>query len=94
MDIFFKKPLKDEVFNLGGGRENSASLIEIIDTSQSLTNKKLSIMYQKEARIDNHKWWITKFTKFKKFYPSWKIYQSLDNIILKIYKRYHDNSKV
>ena len=94
MDLFFKKPIKGGVFNLGGGRENSASLIEVIDKLQSLAKRKLKVTYQNKIRVGDHKWWITDFSKFKTYFPSWKISHTLNQIILEIYKSYNDNPKV
>lgn len=94
MDLFFKKPLKGDVFNLGGGRENSASINEIVVKLRSLTNKKMKVTYTDTVRKGDHKWWITNYSKFKSFYPSWKISYSLNEIILEICQSYNDHSKI
>lgn len=94
MDLFLQKPMKGEVFNLGGGRENSASINEIILKINQLTGKKLTKKYNEKERIGDHKWWITDFSKFKKHYPTWVITHSLDDIILEIYKSYDDAGEI
>lgn len=85
-DLYFKKPGKGEVFNLGGGRENSASVLELIEKVAKVTGRKPKINYQNKARSGDHKWWISDYLKFKKMYPSWNIKYSVDDIILDIYK--------
>lgn len=88
--LFYKNPKKGEVFNLGGGRENSASVLELIEKITKLTNKKPKITYKKEPRSGDHKWWITNYSKFQKMYPNWKIKYNIDKIIMDIYKQKND----
>ena len=88
--LYSKNPKKGEVFNLGGGRENSASVLELIEKVSKTTGKKPNISYQDKPRSGDHKWWITNYSKFQKIYPSWKIKHSVDDIILDIYKQQYD----
>lgn len=84
---YYKKPKKGEVYNLGGGRSNAYSILELIEKIQILTGKKLkSTYYVSQERKGDHKWWITDFSKFIKDYPNWKITKTVDDIILEIYK--------
>lgn len=84
--LFYKNPKKGGVFNLGGGRENSASILELIEKIKKITKKTTKINYQNKPRLGDHRWWITNYSKFKKNYPQWKISYSIDDIILDIYK--------
>ncbi len=84
--FFYKKPKKGEVFNLGGGRKNSASVLELIDKVGKIVGKKPKIIFQKKARAGDHKWWISNYSKFKKNYSSWDVKYSVDDIIIDIYK--------
>jgi len=84
--LFYKNPKSGEVFNLGGGRENSASLLELIEKIKKITGKTTEVIYQNKPRLGDHKWWITDCSKFKKNYPQWDINYSIDDIILDIYK--------
>lgn len=87
--LYYKKPKKGEVYNLGGGRENSVSLIEIIDIIKRVTNKRLKFNYTNQPRKGDHKWWITNFKKFKEDYPEWEIRYSVEEILLDIYRNSH-----
>lgn len=81
MEQIIKKPGWGAVFNLGGGMENNASILELI----KIVSRKLSIApkiaYLSKNRKGDHICYITDLTKFKKAYPKWKITKSLDQII-------------
>src|SRR5207253_5030118 len=62
---FTKNPKPGEVYNLGGGRENSASILECIEKIQGLTGKKISWKYLDQARVGDHICYISDLTKFK-----------------------------
>ena len=81
---FTKNPRPGEVYNLGGGRENSASILECIEKIQALTGKKISWKYVDEARVGDHICYISDLTKFKTHYPNWKIRRSLDDILARM----------
>ena len=71
---FIKKPrVGGKVYNLGGGRENSCSILEAISLIEKISNKKCYYKILKQNRIGDHLWWISDNSKFKKDYPKWKI---------------------
>ena len=73
-DQFIKKPLKGgKVYNLGGGRENSCSILEAIKIIETISGKKSKYKILNKNRIGDHIWWISDNTKFKKDFPNWKI---------------------
>lgn len=77
---FIKKPrVGANVYNLGGGRENSCSILEAIDQIEKIINKKSKFEIFKNNRIGDHKWWISDNSKFMKDYPKWKISISLND---------------
>jgi CDP-paratose 2-epimerase len=78
---FFKNPKKGEVYNIGGGRINSCSIIEIIKKIEDLTKIKMIKKYTSKNRTGDHIWYITSNLKFKRHYPKWKIKFSLDKIL-------------
>jgi len=88
--LLYQNPKRGEVFNLGGGRENSVSILELIKKIKKITKKTTKIAYHNKPRLGDHKWWITNYSKFKKNYPQWKIKYSIDDIILDIYKNTYD----
>jgi CDP-paratose 2-epimerase len=81
---FAKKPRPGEVYNLGGGRENSASVLECIARIESLLGKKVNWTYLDKPRSGDHICYISDLTKFKSHFPNWKINRSLDQILEKM----------
>jgi len=77
-DEFIKKPKSGgRVYNIGGGRQNSCSIIEAIKLIEKISKTKSKYKILKQNRIGDHLWWITDNSKFKKDYPNWKIEVSL-----------------
>lgn len=86
MNEIIKNPNQGEVFNLGGGHKNSASIKELIKIISKKINKKSVIDYNKNNRKGDHIVYITDFSKFSKYYPNWKLSKNLDDIIDEIIK--------
>lgn len=84
---YHMNPRPGEVYNAGGGRQNSTSIIEAIKTINSILYKKdgreqwKRHTYSSANRIGDHIWYITDLQKFKNHYPSWDLTISLDAII-------------
>ncbi len=76
-----KKPGIGEVFNLGGGPQNSISVLEAIDIVSKKIGIKPKIKYTKKNRTGDHICYISNTRKFQKKYPNWKITYTIDNII-------------
>lgn len=78
---FFEKPRAGEVYNIGGSRHSSCSIIEAIQKLQFLYQKKLDYSFSEHARSGDHVWWISDITKFKTHFPTWTFAYSLDDIL-------------
>jgi CDP-paratose 2-epimerase len=78
---FTKNPRCGEVYNLGGGRENSASILECFEKIEGMTGKKISWKYVDKPRLGDHICYITDLSKMKAHFPKWKIRHSLDDIL-------------
>ena len=86
-DNFIKKPKKGaNVYNLGGGRENSCSILEAIQKIENFSNIKCDYKILKTNRVGDHIWWITDNSKFKKDFPKWKITKNLDDSLKNMIK--------
>jgi CDP-paratose 2-epimerase len=81
IEEFAGNPRPGEVYNLGGGRENSISMLEAIAAIEQLTGRKLDWRYVEEARKGDHICYISNLSKFKNHYPNWKITRSLTAIL-------------
>ena len=79
-EAFAKNPRPGEVYNLGGCRPNSCSMLEAISAAEELTGKKMNTTYKDENRKGDHICYISDMGKFQKHYPTWSITKSLDQI--------------
>ncbi len=78
---FARNPRPDEVYNLGGGRANSVSMLEAIQQIEALTGRKINWTYSEQARKGDHICYISNLSKLKSHYPAWSITRSLDSIL-------------
>jgi CDP-paratose 2-epimerase len=78
---FCQDPRPGEVYNLGGGRENSASVLECIDRIGTALGRPLRTVYRDEARRGDHICYISDLRKLRDHYPSWRLTYDLDRII-------------
>jgi len=93
-DQFIKKPLRGgKVYNLGGGRENSCSILEAIKMIEQISGKKSKYKILNKNRVGDHIWWISDNSKFKKDYPRWKIKIKLKKSLEKMISHELQNSK-
>lgn len=81
---FFKNPRRGEVYNVGGGRKNSISLLESFDLIEEVTGKRINYELGPEREAD-HIWWISNINKALSHYPRWKIRTGLKKIFTEIY---------
>ena len=73
-----------EVYNLGGGRNNSCSILEAFDMIQRLTGKKMRYEYVEKNREGDHICYISNLSKMCRHYPEWDISISLERIFEEI----------
>ncbi len=86
MELFIKNPKIGAVYNIGGGKSNSCSIIEIIELINSVSKKKLNYTYTDENRKGDHICYYSDLTKLKNDYPQFKITKNLEYITEQIYK--------
>jgi CDP-paratose 2-epimerase len=78
---FAQNPRPGEVYNLGGGKENAASLIECVQMIEDRTGKKPVLTYSEENRIGDHICYYSDLSKLRSHYPTWRLTYSLDDIV-------------
>ena len=81
IEEFAANPRPGEVYNMGGGRGNSISMLEAIARIEQLTGRKLDWHYVEQARKGDHICYISNLRKFQTHYPKWKITHGLDAIL-------------
>ncbi len=77
---FTANPRSGEVYNIGGGRENSCSILEAFDQVQQLTGQKMRYEYVDKNREGDHICYISNLTKMRSHYPDWSISVPLSQI--------------
>lgn len=80
LEEFAADPRPGEVYNIGGGRGNSLSILEAIETAKLLTGRKFEHEYVDVPRVGDHICYITDFRKLQSHYPNWRITKGLPAI--------------
>lgn len=91
---FYENPRVAAVYNLGGGRANSISVLEAIDRVERLVGKKLKTEYVEGPRRGDHICYITDMGRFRSDYPGWEMTRSLDDILAELSQSVHTGSSV
>ncbi|HVR61049.1 MAG TPA: NAD-dependent epimerase/dehydratase family protein [Polyangia bacterium] len=81
---FYEAPRPGEVYNLGGGRDNSVSILEAAALVAELGGGKLRTEYVDVPRRGDHICYISDLRKLKAHYPGWQIEISLREILSEI----------
>lgn len=84
----FKNPKEGIVYNLGGGRENSVSILEAIKIIEEISGKKAKFMISPEPRRGDHIWYISDDSKFKTDNPKWNIKYDIKTILKEMSEAY------
>jgi CDP-paratose 2-epimerase len=82
---FVNSPRSGEVYNIGGGRTNSCSILEAFAKAASISGKPMAYDYLEQNRSGDHICYISDLQKMKAHYPGWNISKSLDDIFQEIY---------
>lgn len=90
---FFQKPRSGEVYNLGGGRQNSISILETVDMLAQMGHR-LEYTYRDEPRIGDHICYITDLRKVQSHFPDWKLEYTLPAILSEIVERHATSTPV
>lgn len=86
IEAFLKAPRVAEVYNLGGGRDNSVSILEAFDLIASISGKPMQYVYSDQARSGDHMCYISDLSKMKAHYPGWDITKNLKTTFEEIYQ--------
>jgi CDP-paratose 2-epimerase len=80
-ESFRQAPRPGEVYNLGGGKNNAASMLECIEKIKELTGKEFNPGYTDNNRIGDHICYYSDLGKLESHFPQWEITYPLDDII-------------
>ena len=92
---YHNNPKSGEVYNAGGGRENSISILEAIDKINKINGSSWkNYTISDDNRIGDHIWYISDLSKFKKDYPTWDITINLDEMLKQMVEFEKNKSKL
>jgi CDP-paratose 2-epimerase len=83
---FHANPRPAAVYNLGGGRESNVSMLEAIDLCREIAGRELDYTLSEQARVGDHRWWISDLQAFKADYPQWRLTYGIEDVLRDIYE--------
>ncbi len=81
---FYQRPRVAEVYNLGGGKANSCSILEAFSMAEQITGRSMNSRYFDENRIGDHICYYSDLRKMHSHYPNWQITKPLRKIFEEI----------
>ena len=91
---FHASPRPAAVYNIGGGRDLSCSVLEAIERCDALTGRKLRWRLDEQARVGDHRWWISDLSEFRRDYPEWRPRRDLSSMLTEIHEHQRQQSEV
>lgn len=88
IEAFLDAPRIAEVYNLGGGKENTISILESFKLIEEISGKPMRYQYSENARIGDHICYYSDLRKMKAHYPQWDITLNIRDVFEDIYNRY------
>jgi CDP-paratose 2-epimerase len=85
---FYKSPRPGEIFNLGGGRANSISILE---TVAALGEMGFHLKYHllPQNRVGDHICYISSLKKVRSCYPAWEMKYDLPRLLTEMVDKYY-----
>ncbi len=82
---FHAEPRPAAVYNLGGGRASNCSMVEAIALCEQIADRALDWQLVDEARMGDHRWWISDLAAFERDYPSWSLTHDVPSVLHEIH---------
>ena len=92
IEAFMTAPRVAEVYNIGGGKENSCSILEAFESVEGLSGVPMKWTYNATNRIGDHICYYSDLSKMKAHYPQWGITRSLNDIFTEIVEAWKTRS--
>ena len=87
IEAFHAAPRPAAVYNLGGGRESSCSVLEAIEACERISGRELDWTLSDNTRIGDHIWWISGLTEFRSDFPDWAPSYDVEGILREIHEQ-------
>jgi CDP-paratose 2-epimerase len=91
---FVAAPRAGEVYNLGGGKANSASVLEAFALAEKFSGRKQIHTYVEQNRIGDHICYYSDLRKMRAHYPKWDITQSLEETVRQIVEAWRERARL
>jgi CDP-paratose 2-epimerase len=90
---FAETPRAGEVYNLGGGKSNSCSILEAFAMTAALTGKSQVHTYSDEPRSGDHICYYSDLRKMREHYTCWDITITLQQTLQQIVSSWQDSRR-
>ncbi|MGK7390756.1 MAG: NAD-dependent epimerase/dehydratase family protein [Candidatus Cyclobacteriaceae bacterium M2_1C_046] len=94
IEEFIQKPRISEVYNLGGGKNNTISILEAFKLIESISGKPMKYKYDEKNRIGDHICYYSDLSKMKEHYPNWGITKNLQTTFEEIYEAWLKRKRI
>jgi CDP-paratose 2-epimerase len=84
---FHASPRVAAVYNLGGGRASNCSMLEAIELCEQIAERELDWELSDQARMGDHRWWISDVSQFQEHYPAWQLEYDVEMMLREMYER-------
>jgi len=88
IEAYLDAPRRGEVYNMGGGRENSVSILEAFQRIEAISGRPMISEYVDKNRAGDHICYISDLGKARRHYPSWDLTADLDEIFGEIHREW------
>jgi CDP-paratose 2-epimerase len=82
---FHEAPRSGAVYNLGGGRASNVSMLEAIAMCQDIAGRELDYELSDQARMGDHRWWISDLSDFQRDYPGFEVEYGIEDVLREIH---------
>jgi CDP-paratose 2-epimerase len=79
-----RNPRPGEVYNLGGGKTNSCSILEAFEMVEEVIGNKQRYIYVDQNRAGDHICYYSDLRKIQASFPEWRVNKSLRQIVEEI----------
>ena len=83
--LFHAAPRAGAVYNLGGGRASNCSMLEAIEACERIAGRPLDWTLSDDARMGDHRWWISDLGEFTHDYPDFAIEHDVEDVLRDIH---------
>jgi CDP-paratose 2-epimerase len=84
IEAFIAAPRIAEVYNIGGGKANTCSILEAFALAEKYSGKPMQYSYVNDNRIGDHICYYSDLRKMRSHYPNWDISVTLEETIAQI----------